>query len=64
VKARGGETEALESVTAEKRRRIARGAEAFIAAHPRYAQHDLRFDAMVVTSPWKISHFRDAWRLE
>jgi len=64
VKARRNEAEALESVTAEKQRRIARGAEAFIATHARYAQHDLRFDVMMVTSLWKISHLTDAWRVQ
>ena len=64
VKARAGEAEALESVTAQKRRRIARAAQSFIAANARYMQHDLRFDVMVVTSPWKISHLQNAWRVE
>jgi putative endonuclease len=62
VKARAGETQALESVTAQKRRRIARAGHAFVASHGRYAQHGLRFDVMVVTSPWKIRHLTDAWR--
>lgn len=62
VKARSSETDALESVTASKRERIVRSASAFIAAHPRYAQHGLRFDVMMVTSAWNIRHLTDAWR--
>ena len=61
VKARAEERDALESITADKRRRLARAAESFIASHGRYAQHGLRFDVMVVTSPWKIRHLKDAW---
>jgi putative endonuclease len=64
VKARAQETDALESITADKRRRLARAAEAFIAGNKRYAQHGLRFDVMVITSPWKIRHLKDAWRAE
>lgn len=64
VKARASETDALESVTAEKQRRIARAAQAFVATHASHMQHDLRFDVMVVTSPWKISHLKNAWRAE
>ena len=64
VKARGSSTSALESVTPDKRRRVARAAEAYIATHGIYAQHGLRFDVMVVTSPWRITHLKDAWRVE
>ncbi len=64
VKARASEEAALESVTADKRRRLARAAESFVAHNARYAQHDLRFDVMVITSPWKIRHLQDAWRKE
>jgi putative endonuclease len=64
VKARGQEAEALESVNAEKRRRLARAVEAYMATHQRYAQHGLRFDVMVVTSFLRIRHFKNAWRTE
>jgi len=64
VKARADSAAALESVTADKRRRLARAAEAYVASHPRFAQHGLRFDVMMVTSPWNIHHLKDAWRGE
>lgn len=64
VKARTDKTAALESITADKRRRLARAADAFIATHFIYAQHGLRFDVMMVTSRWKIHHLKDAWRVE
>jgi putative endonuclease len=64
VKGRTSEASALESVTVQKQQRIARAVSAFIASHARYAQHGLRFDVMVVTSPCKIRHLTDAWRME
>ena len=64
VKARADVADALESVTAQKRHRVCtRGGSVFIASHARFAQHGLRFDVMMVTSPWKIFHLTDAWRL-
>ncbi len=62
VKARALAADALESVTADKRRRLARAAESYIARDARLSQHGLRFDVMVVTSPWNIHHLKDAWR--
>ncbi len=64
AKARAEEKAALESITADKRRRLARAAESFVARHARYAQLDLRFDVMVITSPLKIRHLQDAWSTE
>ncbi len=62
VKARTEQAAALFSVTPAKQRRILQAASGFIAAHTYYAHHGLRFDVMVVTSPWKIYHLKDAWR--
>jgi len=64
VKARASAKDALESVTADKCVRLQRAAEGFVASHPRYAQLDLRFDVMVITSPFTIHHLQDAWRAE
>jgi putative endonuclease len=64
VKARAQEKDALESITNDKRERLARAAQGFIASNRRYAQHGLRFDVMMVTSLWKIRHLKDAWRIE
>lgn len=62
VKARVSETAGLEAVTPEKSARLARAAEAWIARHPRYASHTLRFDVVVVM-PWRWPrHMKDAWR--
>ena len=62
VKARADREEALHSITPAKRQRLLQAARFFIASQPHLAHHDLRFDAMVITSPWNIHHLRDAWR--
>lgn len=62
VKARAARGAALESVTADKRERLARAVASYVATHAKYAHHGLRFDVMVVTSPCNIHHLRDAWR--
>lgn len=64
VKARPGLAAALESVTPAQQRRLARGAEAWLAAYPAYAGHDCRFDVIVVPADGAIIHLEDAWRPE
>ena len=49
VKRRGGEAEALDAVAPRARRRIARAAELWLAAHPAAHGLDLRFDLVIVT---------------
>lgn len=62
VKYRIGKDEAAASITAAQRRRIERAARGFIAAHPRYGGHHIRFDAMLM-APWRWpTHLTDAWR--
>lgn len=63
VKARTSQEAALYSVSPAKQQVIARAASGFIATRKKYSQHDLRFDVMVITSPAKIHHIKDAWRL-
>lgn len=63
VKARAGLQEALHSITTGKRERTMRAAQGFIARHACFAQHDLRFDVMMVTSRWRIHHLKHAWSL-
>ena len=41
--------------------RIRRGAEAFLATHPEYADFDIRFDAILIESPFKIKHIENAF---
>lgn len=62
VKARADWSQAAEAVTVRQRRRIARAAEAFLAAHPELAGSVCRFDAMLVTPGRWPRHLPDAWR--
>lgn len=62
VKARADWGQAAEAVTDRQRRRIVRAAEAFLAANPRLAGLDARFDAMLVAPGRWPRHLPDAWR--
>ncbi|MGK2741849.1 YraN family protein [Tepidicaulis sp. LMO-SS28] len=62
VKRRETFTAAAEAIHPRQQARITRAAEAFLAQHTDYAEHDLRFDAvLVVPGRWPV-HLRDAWR--
>jgi putative endonuclease len=52
VKAKGGEHhgDPFEMVTEEKRRRLRRAAEAWLATHPQFAELEPRFDVIAVRS--------------
>lgn len=52
VKAHKNRQQALDAVTPGKIFRLQRAAQAFVAAHPKYAGHDQRFDLMLV-QPWR-----------
>ena len=41
--------------------RVARAASLFVARHPQYAAHSLRFDAVLVAGLWP-RHLPDVWR--
>ena len=41
--------------------RVARAASLFIARHPRYAVHSVRFDAVLIGGLWP-RHLPDVWR--
>jgi len=43
------------------RLRVARAASLFLAHHPRYAAHSVRFDAILVVGWWP-RHLPDVWR--
>ena len=62
VKARGAIGTAAAALTSRQRRRIARAAEAFLAARPELEGLDLRFDVMLVTAFGWPQHWRGAWR--
>jgi len=52
VKGRPTLEEAKAAVTSRQLLRVARAAEAWVARHPRYADHEIRLDAVLV-APWR-----------
>jgi putative endonuclease len=62
VKARADRGQALEALGPRQRERTERSAQLFLALHPRYRDHDLRF-VVVAVRPWRLPHhLADAWR--
>jgi len=62
VKSRPSLDQAVQALTPAQRRRIERGAAAFLARRPDLAGCDLRFDLMLVTPGRLPRHLPDAWR--
>lgn len=62
VKYRPGRDAAAFAITETQKQRIARAAGAFLAAHPGLAEHDVRFDALLLAPRRWPRHVRDAWR--
>jgi putative endonuclease len=67
VKARADVTMATDALGGRQFGRVARAASLFIAHHPRYAAHSVRFDAVLVGGPllrqlWP-RHLPDVWQL-
>lgn len=64
VKARADLEQALSAVSSHQRERTLRSAQLFLANHPAYQHHNLRFDVVAVR-PWRLPyHLVDAWRPE
>ena len=62
VKYRPLKADAAWAITPAQRQRIELATRSFIAAHPRFAGHHIRFDA-VLMAPWRWpTHLTDAWR--
>ncbi|MBT5572227.1 MAG: YraN family protein [Alphaproteobacteria bacterium] len=63
VKSRKSAAEAAFAIDARQQKRIARAAEHFLAANPRYADHKIRFDAILDVPKRLPRHIMDAWRI-
>lgn len=64
VKHRATRDQAIDSLTLSQRRRIERGAAAYLARRPDLRGCGLRFD-MVLMAPWRLPHhIPDAWRID
>jgi putative endonuclease len=64
VKARPDAELAALAITANQTRRIARGAEIFLAEHPELGGLTYRFDAILMAPGRLPHHIADAWRVE
>lgn len=63
VKARTTIADAGAAIDPRQQARIARATEHFLAANPRYANHQIRFDAILDTPGRLPRHIPDAWRI-
>ena len=61
VKARQELSTALESVTAQMRKRITVAANSFLIKHPQYQNSEMRFDVIAVALPFSVQHLDNAW---
>jgi putative endonuclease len=64
VKARRDANAALQAITPRNRQRIERALRYYLQAHPAYATHAIRFDAVLVTPRSLPRHIPDVWRPE
>jgi len=63
VKTRASDSAALESVSPQQQARIVRGAEAFLQRNPTLANHDLRFDVMILSRGIWPRHIPDVLKV-
>jgi putative endonuclease len=61
VKARADIVTATDALGGRQFGRVARAASLFLARHPHYAAHSVRFDAILVNGLWP-RHLPDVWR--
>ncbi len=54
---------AANSISPAQQQRIIRGAESFLKKNSKYQNFDVRFDAFLVSLPFRFCHIKDAWRL-
>jgi putative endonuclease len=64
VKARAKLADALEAVSINSRRRIARAAVSYMSGDPKASNMTQRFDVMAYSPPFFISHIKNAWFAE
>lgn len=61
VKQRSSIMAAAYAIHKNQQKRLIRGAQNFIKNNPQYKNCDLRFDAILVVWPFRISHIKNAW---
>lgn len=61
VKQRQNLEQALYAISDKQKTRIIKGAESFLQKNPIYSKHNARFDAVLISPPFRIKHIKDAW---
>ena len=62
VKIRQTQEAALHSIGPIQQRRISKACQFFVAEHPQYSDHDIRFDVVIVTGFLQLPlHLENAW---
>ena len=64
VKKRSSFERAAYAISEKQKRRIIRGAEFYMKKNPQYYNFDIRFDAVLITFPFGLKHFKNAWIYE
>ncbi|MBR1825083.1 MAG: YraN family protein [Alphaproteobacteria bacterium] len=63
VKQRTTLDNAAYAIMPEQQRRILRGAQSFLKHNPQFSDYDIRFDAILITLPFRLRHIPNAWTL-
>lgn len=61
VKLRPTLVEGAEAIHFRNQQRVRAAAELYLQANPQYNNHDMRFDALVITPGRQLSHLEAAW---
>lgn len=61
VKLRATLDGAAEAIDGRNQRRVRAAAELYLQEHPQYNDHDMRFDALILTPGRAIAHLEAAW---
>ena len=61
VKKRKSIDDAAYSIKPSQQKRVSKGAELYLKQNPKYQNHNIRFDAILIKLPLKIKHIKSAW---
>ena len=62
IKQRSSLDNAAYAISKEQRIRIIKGAQNFLKSYAKYHGYDIRFDALLISFPFKICHIKNAWQ--
>ncbi len=61
VKQRADLSRAVYAISSEQQKRIRRAAAGFVARRRYLTDYDIRFDAFLLSSPWRFRHIKNAF---